>query len=135
LKTPPNIHFHEDIHLLVWRPLGAVTEAVVNAIIAYLARMEALADKPFNRFTDTSAQGPVEVTFQYVFHVALYRRLSYMGRPPVKSAIFATDPKVIQIVKIHALMTDHSPLQVAHFAKREEAALWLAVPISALEIE
>lgn len=132
VKLPPNVGFHSDIHLFVWRPLGVVTEAVVNRILASLAEMEARGGEPFNRFTDTSAQEAVELTFQYVFHVALYRRLSYMGRPPVKSAIFATDPKMIQIVKVHALMTDHSPLRVAHFEKREEAALWLGVPIHAL---
>jgi hypothetical protein len=134
VKLPPNVDFRSDIHLLVWRPLGVVTEAVVNRILAYLAEMEARDGEPFNRFTDTSAQEAVELTFQYVFHVALYRRLSYMGRPPVKSAIFATDPKVIQMVKIHVLMSDHSPLQVAHFEKREEAAQWLGVPIDALSI-
>lgn len=134
MKPPPDFHFHEKTHLLVWKPQGAITEAVVNRAISFLAEMEAMIGKPFNRFTDTSAQGAVELTFQYIFHVALYRRLSYTGRPPVKSAFFANDPQVIQIVKIHALMTSHSPLQVALFEKPEEAALWLGVPISALEI-
>ena len=135
MKPPPDIHFDEAIQLLVWKPIGDVTEAVVNRAISFLAEMEALLGKPFNRFTDTSAQGAVELSFQYVFHVALYRRLSYSGRPPVKSAFFATDPKIIRLVKIHALMTDHSPLRVALFEKPEEAALWLGVPIGALKIQ
>lgn len=135
MKTPPDFRFHEDIHLLVWKPLGEITEAVVNRAVSYLAEMESMTGRPFNRFTDTSAQGAVELSFQYVFHVALYRRLSYSGRPPVKSAFFATDPKVVRLVKIHALMTDHSPLRVALFEKAEEAALWLEVPISVLEID
>ena len=134
MKTPPDFQFHADINLLVWKPLGEITEAVVNRAVSYLAEMEGLTGRPFNRFTDTSAQGAAELSFQYVFHVALYRRLSYSGRPPVKSAFFATDPKVVRLVKIHALMTDHSPLRVALFEKAEEAALWLGVPISALEI-
>ena len=135
MKTPPDFRFHKDIHLLAWKPTGDITEAVVNQAISYLADMEAKIGRPFNRFTDTSAQGAVELSFQYVFHVALYRRLSYTGRPAVKSAFLATDPKVIRLVKIHALMTDHSPLRVALFEKSEEAALWLGVPVSALEIE
>ena len=134
MKPPPGFHFHEDVHLLVWKPSGDVTEAVVNRALSFLAEMEAVVGTPFNRFTDTSAQGPVELTFQYIFHVALYRRLSYSTRPPVKSGFFATDPKVIRLVKIHALLTDHSPLRVALFEKPEEAALWLGVPIAALEI-
>ena len=136
MKTapPPDFHFHEDIPLLVWKPHGDLTEAVVNRAISFLADMEATVGKPFNRFTDTTAQGAVEISFQYIFHVALYRRLSYVGRPPVKSAFLATDPKTVQIVKIHALMTSHSPLQVALFENPEAAALWLGAPINALEI-
>lgn len=131
---PPGFHFHEDISLLVWKPRGEIDEAVVNRAISFLSDMEATVGKPFNRFTDTTAQGPVELSFQYIFHVALYRRLSYAGRPPVRSAFMATDPKAIQIVKIHALMTSHSPLQVALFEHSEEAALWLGVPITALTV-
>ena len=134
LAPPPGFHFHEDVPLLVWKPRGDITEAVVNRAISFLANLEAMIGRPFSRFTDTTEQGAVELSFQYIFHVALYRRLSYSGRPPVKSAFLATDPKVIQIVKIHALMTSHSPLQVALFENSEEAALWLGVPITALEI-
>jgi hypothetical protein len=134
-KPPPNVHFDEERQLLVWKPLGTITEAIVNEILTFLAEKEASSPNPFNRFTDTSAQGPVEVSFAYIFHVALYRRLSYSGRPPVKSAFFATDPEVARIVKVHALLTDHSPLQVALFDKREEAALWLGVPIDALVVK
>ena len=134
MKPPPDFHFREDIHLLVWKPIGVVNEGIVNKALSFLVTMEATVGKPFNRFTDTSAaQGPVELTFQYVFHVALYRRLSCLSRPPVKSAFYATDPDVIRIVKIYALMTDHSPLQVSLFEKPEGAAVWLGLPRSALE--
>lgn len=134
MKPPPDFHFHEDIHLLVWKPQGEITEAVVNRAISFLADMEAKLGKPFNRFTDLSAEEAAELSFQYIFHVALYRRLSYLGRPPVRSAFLATDPNSIRLVKIHALMTSHSPLQVALFENSEAAAVWLCVPINALEI-
>lgn len=134
-EAPPDFHFKQDISLLIWKPLGEITEPVVNRAISYLADLEALVGKPFNRFTDISAQAAVALSFQYVFHVALYRRLSYTGRPAVKSAFVAKDPKAVRLVKIHALMTDYSPLQVALFEDVEEAALWLGVPVSALEIK
>ena len=134
MKPPPDFHFREDIHLLIWKPFGVVNEEVVNRALSFLVAMEARAGKPFNRFTDTSAQGAVELTFRYIFHVALYRRLSYLGRPPVKSAFYVTEPDVTRIVKIYAVMTDHSPLEVSLFEKPERAALWLGVPRSALEI-
>ena len=133
MKPPPDFYFREDIPLLVWKPLGVVDEAIVNRALSFVVAMEAAIGQPFNRFTDTSAQEAVELTFQYIFHVALYRRLSYLSRPPVKSAFYATDRGVIGIVKIYALMTDHSPLQVSLFEKPQDAAVWLDVPGSALE--
>ena len=134
MKPPPDFHFREDINLLVWKPLGVVNEEIVNRALSFVVTMEARGGKPFNRFTDTSAQGPMQLTFKYIFHVALYRRLSYLNRPPVKSAFYATDPEVARIVKIYAVMTDHSPLQVSLFEKLDGAALWLDLPRSALEV-
>ena len=69
----------------------------------------------------------VDLTFKYVFHVALYRRLSRVGREMVKSAFFVTDPEIAHYIKLHAILTDHSPLKVAMFREREAAAKWLGV--------
>ena len=74
----------------------------------------------------------MELTFKYIFHVALYRRLSYAGRSPVKSAFYVTDPDVARLVRIHAMLTAHSPLRVAMFDDREAAAQWLEVPVERL---
>ena len=77
-----------------------------------------MAAKPFNRFCDLSAVESFHLTFKYVFHVALHRRLSYAGRKPIKSAFYVTHPEAAQLVKIHALMTDQSPLNVEMFEER-----------------
>jgi hypothetical protein len=129
MKRPPDVLFHDGINLFVWRPLGVVNEAAVNKILTLLAKKEATSRQPFNRFTDLSAQDEMELSFNYVFHVALFRRLTYIGRPPVKSAFYVTNPEVAHLVKIHAIMTDHSPLQVEMFEEREAAANWLGVSI------
>ena len=110
-----------------------LTEALVNQILRFLTEKEASSRQPFNRFTDTSAQEAVELTFRYVFHISLYRRLSYAGHPPVKSAFFVTKPEIAHIVKIHAILTDHSPLEVEMFESREAAAKWLGVSLETLE--
>jgi hypothetical protein len=134
MEPPPNVQFHEDIHLLVWKPLGVVDEAVVNKILSFLARKESTSGTPFNRFTDTSAQEAVELSFKYVFHVALYRRLTYAGHPPAKSAFYVTKPELAHLVRLHAILTDHSPLQVEMFEEREAAAKWLGVTVESLEM-
>jgi hypothetical protein len=47
----------------------------------------------------------------------------------VKSAFFVTNPEAAHFVKLHLILTDHSPLRVAVFEKPEAAAKWLKVPI------
>ena len=132
MEILPDIQFHEDLHLLVWRPRGILDEAVVNKLLVNLLRRETIAAKPFNRFCDLSAVESFHLTFKYVFHVALHRRLSYAGRKPIKSAFYVTHPQAAHIVRIHALMTDQSPLSVEMFEEREAAAKWLGVPMETL---
>ena len=127
-----NVEFYEDLHLIVWRPRGVLDEAVLNKVLVDLIRRETMAAQPFNRFSDLSLVESFHLSFKYVFHVALYRRLSYAGREPVKSAFYVTHPQAAHIVRIHALMTDQSPLNVEMFEEREAAAKWLGVPVESL---
>jgi hypothetical protein len=50
----------------------------------------------------------------------------------VKSAFLVTDPELAHYIKLHAIMTDHSPLKVTMFNEYEAAAKWLGVPIEIL---
>ena len=54
--------------------------------IAFVTEQENRFGKSFNRFTDISRLDSVDLNFNYVFHVALYRRLSRRGRTIIKSA-------------------------------------------------
>ena len=132
MEILPDIQFREDLHLVIWRPRGILDEAAVNEVLADLIRREARAAQPFNRFSDLSVVESFHLTFKYVFHVALHRRLSHAGREPVKSAFYVTHPEVAQLVRIHALMTDQSPLNVEMFEELEAAAKWLGVPMETL---
>jgi hypothetical protein len=127
-----NVEFHEDLHLIVWRPRGVLDETTVNKVLLELLRREAITAQPFNRFSDLSLVESFHLTFQYVFQVSLQRRLSYVGRQSVKSAFYVTHPEAAYIVKTHALMTDHSPLKVKMFEERKAAAKWLGVPVESL---
>jgi hypothetical protein len=134
VKPPAEVEFLEEARLLIWRPRGILDEAAVNKVLVDLLRREAMAAQPFNRFSDLSAVESFHLTFQYVFHVALHRRLSYAGRGPIKSAFYVTHPEAAHLVKIHALLTDHSPLHVEMFEEREAAAKWLGVPVELLTV-
>src|SRR5256885_12276554 len=132
MKLAPDVEFHEDIRLLVFRPHGVIDEAAVKRIVSILEDLEAKLQKPFNRFSDTLVADEVELNFKYVIQVSLCRRLSYAGHPPVKSAILATDSTMIHYARLHALLTQGSPINVRVFKDRKETAEWLNVPIERL---
>jgi hypothetical protein len=71
MKLPPDVQFHEDIYLLVYRPRGLLNEASVNKIIRVIGELEAKLKEPFNRFFDTLGHDEVELNFRYVVQVAL----------------------------------------------------------------
>ena len=133
MKLPPDIEFHEDIRLLIYRPHGVIDEAAVKKVVDVLEDLEAKLQKPFDRFSDTLGAHEVELNFKYVIQVSLCRRLAYAGHPPVKSAILATDATMIHYARLHALLTQGSPIHVRVFTDRQEAANWLGVPIERLE--
>jgi hypothetical protein len=132
MTLPPEIEFHEDILLFIYRPRGLLNEASVDSAIAVLTELETRLNDPFNRFTDTSAIDRVELNYEYVIHVSLYRVLSYADRPPVKSAILATEPTVGHYFQLHAVITQGSPINVRIFQQREDAAKWLGVALERL---
>jgi hypothetical protein len=133
LKLPPDVEFREDPRLFIWRAKGVINESVVNRIIEFIGDEEAKSQTPFNRFTDTLGVDTIDLNFRYIFHVSLFRRLSYAGRPPVKSAILVPSIAKARYSKLHALLTQGSPLQVRIFEEREAAARWLAVLSEILE--
>jgi hypothetical protein len=132
VKLPPDVEFHEDIRLFVYRPRGLVNKATVNKIITVIGELEATLKEPFDRFSDTVAADAVDLNFEYILHVSLYRRRFYGKRPPIKSAILATDATLIHYGKVHALLTQGSPIKVRVFQGRSEVARWLNVPIERL---
>src|SRR5258708_40329078 len=132
MKLPPEIEFHQDIRLLIYRPRGLIDEAAINRIISAIEDLEAATQEPFNRFSDTSETHEVELNFRYVIQVSLHRRLAHAGRPPVKSAILATDSTLIHYARLLALLTQGSSIKVHVFEDRKEAAQWLGVPLELL---
>ena len=133
MKLPPDVYFRPDIHLLFWKPRGVLDEKVVNKIIAFVRDAEAKSDASNLRFIDTTMLTAIELNFRYVFHVAIYRRMSRKGRSQIKSAFLVMDPEFEHYFKLHALLTNHSSLKVRLFKDREAAAEWLDVPVERLQ--
>ena len=108
-----------------------LSEALVNKIIVFVKEQEDTLGRSFNRFTDLSALDAVDLNFDYVFHISLCRRLSYAGSK-VKSAFYVSSSDAEHYAKLHAVLTDHSPLQVSVFTELAAAAKWLGVPVELL---
>jgi hypothetical protein len=132
MKLPPEIEFHPDIRLLVYRPHGLINEAGINEVIGVIEDLEAETQEPFNRFSDTTDAHEVELNFKYVIRVSLHLRLSHTGRVPVKSAILATDSTLVHYARLLVLLTQGSSINVQVFQDCGKAAQWLGVPIELL---
>ena len=100
--------------------------------MAIVGELEYSLQEPFNRFFDTVGADEVDLNFQYMIRISLYRRCVYAGRPPIKSAILATDSTAIHYARLHAVLTQGSPIKVRVFRDRTEAAQWLGVPLEIL---
>ena len=132
MTLPPDIEFHEDSRLLIYKPRGLLNEASVNKIVNVIENLEARLQEPFNRFFDTLGHDEVELNFRYVIQISVHRVLSYGDRPPVRSAILATDSTIAHYCQLHAIITEDSPITVRIFGEREDAAEWLGVPLERL---
>jgi hypothetical protein len=132
MTLPPDIEFHEDIRLFMYRPRGLLDQTSVESAVTVLGEFETKLKEPFNRFCDTSAIDRVELNYQYVIQVSLYRVLTYADRPPVKSAILAPDSTVGHYFQLHAIIAEDSAINVRIFRERKDAASWLGVPTERL---
>ena len=132
LPLPPDVEFHEDIGLLIYKPRGSLGRAAINKIISLIGELEFTLKKPFNRFLDTTATDVVDLNVEYIRGVSLYRRRFYGNRQAVKTAILATDSTVAEYGRLHASLTEDSPISVRVFKDRKEAAQWLGAPLELL---
>ena len=132
MRLPAHVLFRKEVSLILWKPRGVLDQSRVNAIIAFIEAVEKRNSKPLNRFNDLSALDAVDLNFDFVFRVALGRRLSAAPKPAVKSAFYVTSEVTTHYAKLHAVLTDYSPLDVALFTDRVAAAKWLGVPLEAL---
>src|SRR5207244_7048475 len=94
MSLPPNVQFVDGAQLLVWRPCGILDQRKVDKIIAFVTEQENRFGKSFNRFTDISRLDAVDLPFKYVFHVALYGRLSRRGLRRIKVDLLVPKPGV-----------------------------------------
>lgn len=134
LPLPADVEFHEDIGLLIYRPQGSLDRTTINKIISLIGELEFTLKKPFNRLLDTTAANVVDLNLDHIRRVSLYRRRFYGNRPTIKTAILATDATMTGYGRLHASLTEGSPINVRVFQDRKEAAQWIGVPVERLAV-
>ena len=86
---------------MVWKPHGILDQTLVNEIVAFVEAAEERAQKPFNRFVDLSALDAVDLNFNFVFHIALHRRLAFEAHPPAgQNSVLRHEPRHRPLRKI-----------------------------------
>jgi len=133
MQFPPGVSFDEELRLMIFRPRGIFDANMVAEVVQFLENEEDRLDQPFHRFTDTSKMDAVDLDERFIYRIALHRRRFYEERPPVKSAFYVTSSAAGHYIRIHAVVTEHSPLKVKMFRELDYAAEWLDVPRSVLE--
>jgi hypothetical protein len=109
-----------------------LNRTAINKIISLVGELEFTSKKPFDRFLDTTAADVVDLNAEYISGVSLYRRRFYGDRPPIKTAILATESTIAEYGWLHASLTERSPINVRVFQDGKEAAQWLGVPLELL---
>ena len=133
---PFGVEFHAEQRLVLWRPRGLLDENAVCDVVAALSQLEMELHEPFNRFLDTAGVSAVDINYEYVFTVSLYRSFAYAHRPPIKTAILAIDPTLVDYGRLHALVTGGSSIDVRVFPDdRAAVAQWLGVPVELIAAE
>jgi len=46
MKLPPEVEFHQDIPLLIYRPRGLIGEVALNNVISVIEELEAATQEP-----------------------------------------------------------------------------------------
>ena len=133
MQRPPGVSFDEERRLMIFRPRGIFDAKMVAEVVQFLENEEDRLAHPFHRFTDTSKMDAVDLDERFIYRIALHRRRFYEERPPVKSAFYVTSSAAGHYIRIHAVVTEHSPLKVKMFREFDYAADWLDVPRSVLE--
>jgi len=132
MNLPPDFEFVEDHHLLIYRPHGVLDQSSVDRVVSIVSELELTLKEPFSRFWDASGCHDADLSFKYATDVSLSRRLASSGHPSIKSAVLATNPKVIHYARLLEVLTQGSPIKVHLFETREEVAKWLRVPLEIL---
>ena len=127
--------FHAGMGLETWFPVGVLDIAMATFMVHYIGFEEAVAEQPFNRFSDLTGLTAIHLDFKEISDLVAMRRKSYEDGPPVKSAILATSASAYGIARMFAALMEPSPIDVRVFRSTADAARWLEVPVGFLTTE
>jgi hypothetical protein len=129
-KAFPRTWYHPRWRLLTWYPRGVLNEAFADHVIAFIEMEERVQEAPFDRYADLSGLTHIRIGIDHIIHTARRRR---KVKQPVKSALFADNPKTFGIAHSYELLMYDAMIEVRAFKERTAAAAWLEVPLKTLD--
>jgi hypothetical protein len=124
--------FHPEFNLETWFPDGVLDVLVATFMAHYIGFEEAVAEKPFDRYTDLTKLTAIRLDMDDIAKIVALRRAFYQDKPPVKSAVLAVDAPAYGVARMFAALMESSPLDVRVFRNAKDAADWLGVPVAVL---
>jgi len=128
IETPPHVKYHPEYRLFTWHPREVLDPDMLSKIIAFIEYEEQETDVPFNRYIDLTLLKGIDLDFDYAVRASMHRRRACAASEPVRAAFVSTTPYPTHLAKVHEVLTDYTPLEVAVFSKVADAADWLGVP-------
>lgn len=113
---------------------GELNYDTTLTVVAELEEVERLNPEGFNPFTDLRKVESIPLSSEQIRAVTERRCSAYKG-PPVRSAIFASDPLMYGMARIYMAMMEPSPIDVSVFYTLEECAGWVHVDPEIFDVE
>jgi hypothetical protein len=135
LKDFADTRWHEEVRLVTWHPRGILDDNLADRIVDFMESEERIADASFHRYTDLDGLTEIRLSFGHAFQIAERRKASYVGGPPVKSAIYCDWIVGFGMARLYAELMKDCPIEVRAFRDRQAAAEWLGVPVDILRAD
>ena len=113
---------------------GELTYDMLLNAITEMEDMERQNPAGFDRLADLRKVEEISLDSTEIRKISDRRHIGYQG-PPVRSAIFASDPSMYGVARMYAAMMEPATIDVGVFYTLEECTEWLGVAPEVIRLE
>ncbi len=128
MNTSYQLDYHRKYHLAICRPIGSLTEELLDKVLYFTLGMETGAPDQFNRLVDLASVTQFPLQSAAIHRYADLRRESFEHLPPCRVAFVAHSPDAKDVAGLYKALMTGSKASVNIFGDAKSAADWLGVP-------